>query len=465
DGAHVIHLHAVNAAGCLLALVAIRPVEDQNEIRAHLLELVGDSRLGALQDGDHHNDGADTDDDAEHGQRGAELVGAQVCEGDLYAVPEVHGFLPARLWAFSAHVNRLARRAGVGRGPYLLPHFQAGDNFNEVVATQPDRYLAGRRRFDLFAIFDGLGDDLNRRVRPISLDAVGGHAQDVAAAGHDDRAARAHAGLEARIGVVNLTLDREADDVLIVSTAPTASVIPSAAGGPRRGGVGGRSDLADVAGKQGAALGIYRHLGQQAAPHFGDIHLIDIDLDQHCGQVRVLKDRRAGGEGRDTGSDQLALFDVAVGYQARHRRHQPGIALIDQPLVKLVLYLLDVSSGDSDLILAHFILRFPGAHRGKLGLRLPVGGTRAFQFTPLSGGQDIGPGLGQRRLHLAHLTQSAGNLAARVGLFERIGLIDPVQPLFRLAQMRGGDLRLRLRGLHDLLRDEALSQQLLLPAN
>ena len=54
---------------------------DHYHVGSHLADLGLDALLGALADGEHSDDGADTDNDAEHRQESSELVVAQCFQG------------------------------------------------------------------------------------------------------------------------------------------------------------------------------------------------------------------------------------------------------------------------------------------------------------------------------------------------------------------------------------------------
>jgi hypothetical protein len=60
----------------------LRACTDEEQVGAHALYLRLHGGLRALTDADHHDDGRDADDDAEHGQRRAGLVARQRAEGD-----------------------------------------------------------------------------------------------------------------------------------------------------------------------------------------------------------------------------------------------------------------------------------------------------------------------------------------------------------------------------------------------
>ena len=100
-GLHALHL-ALHRIGVVLgdrqlrtralARAAHREVAGQHddEVGAQALDLVLDARLRAGADGDHRDHRAHADDDAEHRQRGAQLVDAQGGQRDAQRGEEVH---------------------------------------------------------------------------------------------------------------------------------------------------------------------------------------------------------------------------------------------------------------------------------------------------------------------------------------------------------------------------------------
>ena len=71
-----------------------RAGQHDEQVGAHRGEGLLDLRLRALADGDHGDDRADADDDAEHGREGAHLVAEQRAERDAQRVQGVHASAP-----------------------------------------------------------------------------------------------------------------------------------------------------------------------------------------------------------------------------------------------------------------------------------------------------------------------------------------------------------------------------------
>ncbi len=64
--------------------------ENHNHVVAQGLNLLLDLLTGSLADSDRADDGADTDNDAEHGENGPQLVPSQRPQRDAYHFFEVH---------------------------------------------------------------------------------------------------------------------------------------------------------------------------------------------------------------------------------------------------------------------------------------------------------------------------------------------------------------------------------------
>ena len=67
------------------------PGKDGEQVGAEGVDPLLDGALGAGAQGHHRDDRGDADDDAEHGQRGPELVGADRLERDRDGLAEHHG--------------------------------------------------------------------------------------------------------------------------------------------------------------------------------------------------------------------------------------------------------------------------------------------------------------------------------------------------------------------------------------
>ena len=131
-GLHALHL-ALHRIGVVLgdrqlraralARAAHREVagQDDDEVGAQALDLVLDARLRAGADGDHRDHRAHADDDAEHRQRGAQLVDAQRGQRDAQRGEEVHACRKVGSdTTFSA-----TRSPGVADASGIRPHFAA----------------------------------------------------------------------------------------------------------------------------------------------------------------------------------------------------------------------------------------------------------------------------------------------------------------------------------------------------
>jgi hypothetical protein len=72
------------------AAIARRARHDHEDVGAERADLLGDLRLRAGADRHHGDDRGDPDDDAEHGEEAAHLVGAQRPERDAEALDQHH---------------------------------------------------------------------------------------------------------------------------------------------------------------------------------------------------------------------------------------------------------------------------------------------------------------------------------------------------------------------------------------
>ena len=70
------------------AHVGVAARSDENEVRTEALDLFGQLLLGTGSHGDHDNDRANADDDAEHRQRAAQLVDTHGSDGTVGVVHE-----------------------------------------------------------------------------------------------------------------------------------------------------------------------------------------------------------------------------------------------------------------------------------------------------------------------------------------------------------------------------------------
>jgi hypothetical protein len=72
------------------AALLLRPRRNEQQIAAQALDLRGHARLHALADGHQRDHGAHADDDPQHRQRGAQLVGAQGAQRHPDAFRQTH---------------------------------------------------------------------------------------------------------------------------------------------------------------------------------------------------------------------------------------------------------------------------------------------------------------------------------------------------------------------------------------
>src|SRR5262249_44035129 len=88
--------------------------EHDDQVRAEALDLLGHAGLRARAHADHGDDRAHADDDAEHGQRAAQLVDPQRAEGDAGALQRVHASASSASRSRSRGIS--AREAAAARG-------------------------------------------------------------------------------------------------------------------------------------------------------------------------------------------------------------------------------------------------------------------------------------------------------------------------------------------------------------
>ena len=69
----------------------VEPERNDEQVRAHVVERLGELDLGAFTDGDHGDDGGDADDDAERRQQRPAFVARQRQRGRTDGLPEAHG--------------------------------------------------------------------------------------------------------------------------------------------------------------------------------------------------------------------------------------------------------------------------------------------------------------------------------------------------------------------------------------
>src|SRR5262249_19976232 len=145
--------------------LAIGLVDDDDQLGAEALELTNDLGAGALDDTHHHDDGADPDDHAQHGERRAELVAAEVAEGRLKAAKKVHRSVDIDL-------DRASLRAvdDVGLHAFALP--QSGEDLDVALAAQADAHPARREGLDGTPAGDRARQDLDSAVRSDTVDAL-----------------------------------------------------------------------------------------------------------------------------------------------------------------------------------------------------------------------------------------------------------------------------------------------------